>query len=525
MFVGRQLPPLFLISRWGFCLLSSFISFDWLFSQTVITTTSTAYRARPFSTPVTQLRFFVTRRYSFNSSLFFFLSRTSELPSFFSSRSFSLRYQVFSFRFRRFGLHLPSVLTSQRRVGALLSTTRLGRPTVRISARGRRTTRVFFFRRRMSSFADRVYNNAAVPRTTQRVLFFSNRPTRPTRLWSTSWFTSAPTRLGLNTVPFLFLAPLRGYLSFFGTNWVLEFRRKVTRFLRIDFKRTVIQYNLKPVLFRKAWLLGNRSILWNTTKLWRFSRLSYSKYRPALELLPLGKSVPTDSFVFRKQFLLRLRARRMPTVWASKITQRTLTPTRREFNYLYYKKPLRYQHRLTVLIARYYRFRVLEYLTLVEFSFVNVVLRSRFVVLRTIALSFIRRGWFLVNGTINTSEAFLVAPLDIIQLTPTTAWLVFYKWHLLRVREVFGRFFYYLRKWRVRARRPYPKQSSFRIPTWVCTRLYFRETTPVYFELDFLTLSCVNLINPLIHFNNFHFLSVNRTASATIRPLNWKSLT
>ena len=131
--------------------------------------------------------------------------------------------------------------------------------------------------------------------------------------------------------------------------------------------------------------------------------------------------------MLRKQSFFRLRSRRMPVVWASKITQRTLTPVRREFNYLYFKKPLRYQHRLTVLIARYYRFRVLEYLTLVEFSFLNTILRSRFVVLRTVALSFIRQGWFLVNGIVTTSEAYIVAPLDTIQLTPTTAWLIFYK--------------------------------------------------------------------------------------------------
>lgn len=131
--------------------------------------------------------------------------------------------------------------------------------------------------------------------------------------------------------------------------------------------------------------------------------------------------------MLRKQSLFRLSFRRMPIVWASKITQRTLTPARREFNYLYFRKPIRYQHRLTVLVARYYRFRVLEYLTLVEFSFLNMILRSRFVVLRTVAVAFIRQGWFLVNGVAVTTEAYLIAPLDVIQLTPTTAWLVFYK--------------------------------------------------------------------------------------------------
>lgn len=120
--------------------------------------------------------------------------------------------------------------------------------------------------------------------------------------------------------------------------------------------------------------------------------MGYLNYRPALGSPSVGNAVPLNSVGLRKQTLSYLSFRRMPVVWASKVTQRTLTPIRREFNYLYFKKPLKYQYRLTVLIARYYRFRVLEYLTLVEFSFLNVVLRSRFVVLRTVALLFIRRG-------------------------------------------------------------------------------------------------------------------------------------
>ena len=268
-------------------------------------------------------------------------------------------------------------------------------------------------------------------------------------------------------------------------------------------------------------MLGNRALFSGESLTSRFNRLGLPKYRIAEHSLlqRLGRGLP-HSVRARKAFIFRLRTRRMPVIWASKITQRTLTPARREFNFLYFKKPLRYQHRLTALVTRYYRFRVIEYLTLVEFSLLNTVLRSRLVVLYDVALTFIHKGWFLVNGVVVTDPAYLLAPLDTLQLTPSTRWLVFYKWHLLKVRELFGRFFFYLRKWRIRARRPYPKQSSFRIPDWVRRKLYFRETTPIYFELDFLTFSCVNLMNPLLHFNNFHFLSVNRTAPATVRPLN-----
>lgn len=187
--------------------------------------------------------------------------------------------------------------------------------------------------------------------------------------------------------------PVHMSYSSYAAAWLLEFRRKVTRFLRLDFKRTVIQYNLRPVVFRDNWVLGNRALFWNQPSVVQFSKLGFARYRLARQdlLQRSGTRLP-DPLHTRKGALFRLRTRRMPVVWASKITQRTLTPSRREFNFLYFKKPLRYQHRLTVLIARYYRFRVVEYLTLVEFSLLNTVLRSRLVVLHEVALAFIRKG-------------------------------------------------------------------------------------------------------------------------------------
>ena len=133
-----------------------------------------------------RVRFFTTRRYSFGSNLFFFLSRTPALPSFFSSRFFSLRYGIPSFRFRRFGLHLPSLFTRGRRINTLLNTYRLGRLSAPISTYGRRTSRVFFFRRRVADTTNRAYKYLELPRTAQRTVFFPNRAVQSTRLWSTS---------------------------------------------------------------------------------------------------------------------------------------------------------------------------------------------------------------------------------------------------------------------------------------------------------------------------------------------------
>nr|ACX31003.1 ribosomal protein S4 [Moneuplotes crassus] len=345
------------------------------------------------------------------------------------------------------------------------------------------------------------------------------------RLWTQSHFKLEKSRYTQNTLPFLFLSATLETKNTYISNWIHEFKRKVTRFMKLDFKKTVIQYNLKPLYTRDLWLLGNRTPHHLINNVWSYNFFGFSAARPYLlnNTSTLNSSFwATDK---RKSYLYRFRSRRMLTLWVSKVTQRTLTPVRREFNSLYYRKPLRYQHRLTRLVLKYYRFRVLEFVNTLEFSFINVVMRSRFIVLRSVALDFIARRWFLVNSAVVTDPSYIIAPLDVLQLTPSLLWIFFYKWLLLRVGEYFSRFFYYLRKWRIRANRPYPKQSSFRIPEWVRKKLFYRETTPIFFEIDFLTFSCINLFNPLIHTSNYHYLSINTYAPATIRPLNWKSLT
>lgn len=410
------------------------------------------------------IAFLQTRRHGFNSFMFVFGSALPSLPSFYSVRLFRLRYLTNTLNYRRFSLPLAPLLNLYSPMFSFLSLLRLPLNSSLGYRKFRRPGRVFFFKRNLFRKYTRVGRSTTNFTVRNNPLRVSRTSLQSSNLWTQSLFRATPSYHTYNLVPFFFLSSRHGSTHSYSTYWIREFRQKVTRFMKLDFKKTVIQYNLKPLYQQSFWLLGNRTPDRLVQNVWSYNFLGFSLFR--VYGLGSAPNINTDFLVAdtRRSYLYRLRTKRMLTLWVSKVMQRSLTPIRREFNTLHYRKPLRYQHRLTALVLRYYRFRVLEFITALEFSFINVIMRSRFVVLRSVALDFIARRWFLINGVVTTDPSFLVAPLDILQLTPSLRWVFFYKWLLLRVSEDFSRFFYYLRKWRVRANRPYPKESSFRIP-------------------------------------------------------------
>nr|YP_011027900.1 ribosomal protein S4 [Euplotes vannus]UPM52110.1 ribosomal protein S4 [Euplotes vannus] len=488
-------------------------------------TNALTYTSPKIRTTATRFIFFYTRRYNFNSFMFFFAAGLPQLPNFREVHTFRLRYGTLRINHKRLNLLILSLLNYYPPLVDYLATQRLSVNVILNNTNFRRPNRVFFFKRNLHHVRAQVLRSRTLNLQAKPIIKITRSALVTSQLWTQSSFKTTPALHTHNTTPFFFLPTVTEPHHTYITSWLREFKSKVTRFMKLDFKKTVIQYNLKPMYTRDLWLLGNRTPTQLVHNVWSYNFFGFSPFMAyPLELCSnLSTSFRVNDL--RKSYLYRLRTRRMLTLWVSKVTQRTLTPVRREFNSLYFQKPLRYQHRLTALILRYYRFRVIEFINTLEFSFINVVMRSRFITLRPTALDFISRRWFLINGIVTTDPALLISPLDVIHLTPSLLWLFFYKWLLLQVREYFGRFFYYLRKWRIRANRPYPKQSSFRTPEWVRKKLFFRETAPIFFEIDFLTFSCVNIFNPLVHTSNYHYLSINTYAPATIRPLNWKSLT
>ena len=246
----------------------------------------------------------------------------------------------------------------------------------------------------------------------------------------------------LNSTPHSLFIPTRGLGRLYTGRWLREFRVQTSRFLRIDTKRAIINYNLKGTKTRLTWLRGNfflRNTL-NCQTAFRFAgRTILDSLQPS--------SIMSRGFKYsRRRRLFFLRVRRITTFWVSKITQRTLTPTRREFNKLYLKKPLKYQKRITLAVLKYYRFKVLEVLYVLEFTLLNILTRSRLVLSRSMAVTLINLGFVTVNGFRCADETSLVYPLDWLMLEPSLRFILFYKWALLSVFFTGRKFFIYFTK-------------------------------------------------------------------------------
>lgn len=309
---------------------------------------------------------------------------------------------------------------------------------------------------------------------------------------------------------------LNSHTSKFVSDLLLEFRLKTSRFLNYDLNQTIIRYNVrsyyKPSRFTKLrWgLLDKPRLISNRTGLFNYLNKANQRGTIFLKKIKTLKNAKSP--------------RRVPMFWVSKITQKTLTPIRREFDILNRKK-LRYQYRLTVYILKYYRFKVLEVINKLEFNLTQILLRSKLLSNQKLAEFAIRKGLVFVNNLQIRTLKFSLQGGDVIQLALELKVLIFFKWNSLTNRANVRRFFFYLRKWRTRSFRPFPKTSSRRIPCWIRKRLLYKETVPAFIEVDFTIMSAIILFDWTSDFKQYHFMSINQNTPATVRPLNWKSLT
>jgi len=299
--------------------------------------------------------------------------------------------------------------------------------------------------------------------------------------------------------------------SYCINRFLKEFRLKTSRFLNYNLNKTIISYNtrrLHKYNFNVQWLL-------------KLTGQYTSSTFPGI-LHPTFKS-NTSNIKFKKKKIKKIRLRRLNLFWVSRITQKTLTPVRLEFNILNRKK-FKYQKKITKYILQYYRFKVTESLIRLNFDLMFVLLRSFIVRDWNTAIIVLKKNFIFING-IGTVRAVLLNPGDFITLKFTVNLCIFLKWNRLASRFLVFRFFFYLKKWRKRSYRPFPKRSTNRIPDWIRKRLLFKETIPVFLEVDLPSMSFLVLFNWSVCYNPFHFMVLNQNTPATVRALNWKSLT
>ena len=104
--------------------------------------------------------------------------------------------------------------------------------------------------------------------------------------------------------------------------------------------------------------------------------------------------------------------------------QLTLSPVRKEFEAIY-RKPIKYQYRLTRFILKYYKLKVFDFVNAVEFRLASVLTRSGFTSHRPFTEQFIRNRLVYLNSLLITNPKVIINTFDILQLPVTLRVVLF----------------------------------------------------------------------------------------------------
>ena len=231
------------------------------------------------------------------------------------------------------------------------------------------------------------------------------------------------------------------------------------------------------------------------------------------------------NFDFHSMSSLKKAVAKIKTVWVSKVTQLMLDPFRREFLILY-RKPFKYQRRITKFILIYYRFKVLELMQQMEFKLLSILTRIKFSYSQESAKLLISKGFVRINGMqVNSISQYSdVSFSDTIQLVLSIRYLMYVKWIGHTHHFKFKRFYYLLNFWRIRSFRPFPKDSSYRIPYWVKHYVNFREARPIYTEISYFNFTVIILFLNYYNVFFYSYFVFHEAPFASVRGFNWRSL-
>lgn len=150
----------------------------------------------------------------------------------------------------------------------------------------------------------------------------------------------------------------------------------------------------------------------------------------------------------------------------------------------------KYQHRLTRYLSKLNRFSKVISLFFFECQIWKFLLKTPFFLLKTQFLDFFDCGFIFLNSKQLNSPNQLIQPFDFIQLAISLKYYILYKWWLNQKKII----------WMKTTRQYYTyfnKNLSFSLkkkkstyPKVLLQNLALTTSTPLFFEIDFFSLSC-----------------------------------
>nr|YP_010117045.1 hypothetical protein KQ443_mgp19 [Euplotes vanleeuwenhoeki]QPM99259.1 hypothetical protein MitoLV_31 [Euplotes vanleeuwenhoeki] len=292
--------------------------------------------------------------------------------------------------------------------------------------------------------------------------------------------------------------------------------------------------NLKPLKTRLLRFLTSQVVNFNRLFNYNFFKetlnskvkfLRFANYFYRSKRLSIGLNINTGFFKQYNKTSILFKTN--SSVWASKINLKRITWQRQEF-LSQFRKKIYYQNKLSRFILKFYRFKVNEFMFTFEFNIIWILLKSRLIYHKSTAHQLFKVRSLFINGILISNTLPLIQVnltfYDILQVFVCVRIYIYILWDSFTYIYKHKRFLFYVYKWRIRRFRPYPKESSHRLPHWILHISIFQGSIPIFFEVDYSVLSIIILY--FKYYNLHHFLSSSFILAplGSVRNHNWKSL-
>jgi ribosomal protein S4 len=235
--------------------------------------------------------------------------------------------------------------------------------------------------------------------------------------------------------------------------------------------------------------------------------MNYSKNSQVYKFIRLFKTLK-----LKKPKILKYR-----TKWFS-----IFFNNRKLLRFFYNIKFLR-QYRLTKYFSPLSKKPLKIFFNINEYSIINVLVRCRFALTLQHSKDLIDLGYIYINGLKPTNYKHIISVGDLIQVVFSKNFLINYQILQVNLMRKKLDIRYCFERWH-KNRRNFYKQHTHRFPTWLYKFMYLTLPIPLFFEVDFTSLSAC-LVRHAINSKELNQYFTKYISLYNIRLYNWKYTT
>jgi len=156
-----------------------------------------------------------------------------------------------------------------------------------------------------------------------------------------------------------------------------------------------------------------------------------------------------------------------------------------------------YQHRLTKYLYQYVKILSSKLLFYLEFRLNKFLYKSKLLTDLSVINNFIKNSYVYINGNLITNENYKINIYDIIQMVISYKYYIIYKWlynwNIKKKNKIKKYFFKNLKI----SKKNDSKSKRLNYPSWIKFLHHLNDDIPKYLEVDFFSLSCIYLYEPI----------------------------